>query len=80
MEKLRARFWVESLLGSLTLVFLILTLAWKDWIEIVFGVDPDHHNGSFEWMIVIGCAIATIACGSLAGSEVHRARLHADGA
>ena len=77
MENLRARFWVETVLGSMTLAFLVLTLAWKDWIEIIFGVDPDHHSGGVEWAIVAACAVVTVACGSLAGSEIHRARMHA---
>jgi hypothetical protein len=29
-----------------------LTLAWRDWLEIVFKIDPDHHNGTVEWLIV----------------------------
>ena len=77
MNNLRARFWVEAVLGSITLALLVLTLAWKDWIEVLFGVDPDHHNGAVEWAIVAVCAVATVACGSLAGSEFHRARMHA---
>jgi hypothetical protein len=46
-------------LGLATMVFAVLTLAWRDWIEIVFKVDPDHHSGSLEWMIV-GAALAVI--------------------
>jgi hypothetical protein len=26
-----------------------LTLVWKDWIEIVFRVDPDAGNGAAEY-------------------------------
>jgi hypothetical protein len=29
-----------------------LTLLWRDWIEIVFHVDPDGRNGSLEWLLV----------------------------
>jgi hypothetical protein len=64
-------------LAAATLLLLILTLAWRDWIEITFGVDPDHHSGAAEWAIVLGCAAATLICGSLAASEVFRARMHA---
>ena len=46
-------FWIESFAGSFTGFLAILTLVWRDWIEGVFGYDPDHHNGSFEWELVI---------------------------
>jgi hypothetical protein len=57
------RFWIALVLGLVSAIFAILTLVWKDWIEIVFGVDPDHHNGSAEWLIV--AIAAAIAAGSL---------------
>jgi hypothetical protein len=34
--------------------------------EIVFGVDPDHHNGSFEWLIVAVLLAATFVFSLLA--------------
>jgi hypothetical protein len=30
----------------------ILTIFWHDWIEALTGWDPDHHNGTMEWLIV----------------------------
>jgi hypothetical protein len=48
---------METGLGLASLVFAVLTLAWRDWMEIVFKVDPDHHSGSLEWTIV-GVAVA----------------------
>ena len=29
----------------------LLTLVQCDWLEAVFGVDPDQHNGSLEWIV-----------------------------
>jgi hypothetical protein len=53
---------VELGLGLASTLFAILTLAWKDWVEIVFKVDPDHHSGSLEWTIVaIAVAVTVIA-------------------
>jgi hypothetical protein len=31
----------------------ILSIFWPDWIEALTGYDPDQHNGSVEWLIVI---------------------------
>jgi hypothetical protein len=69
----RARFWAEAFLASVSGVFLILTLLWKDWIEIVFGVDPDHHNGSVEWLIVAVSLVVTVVFFVLAQLEWRRA-------
>jgi hypothetical protein len=66
-------FWIESVLGSVTTFLALLTLVWPDWIEGIFGVDPDHGNGSFEWAIVAGCFAVTIASAVLAGREWRRA-------
>jgi hypothetical protein len=30
---------------------LVVTLLWHDWIEIVFGVDPDEENGLVEALV-----------------------------
>jgi hypothetical protein len=60
-RKLRVRFWIEALLGAFTGFLLVLTLVWPDWIEGVFGVDPDHGNGSLEWLICAVCLVATAA-------------------
>jgi hypothetical protein len=53
----------------------VLTLAWRDWIEGVFGFDPDHHNGSFEWELVIVCCLVTVASFVLARRQWHRVSL-----
>ena len=58
--KLRTRFWVNAILSSVSGGLLILTLAWHDWIEGVFGVDPDGHNGSVEWLICAGLFLASV--------------------
>jgi hypothetical protein len=52
MCKPRVRFWIESALVGLTTILLLVTLVSREWIEILFGVDPDDGNGSLEWAIV----------------------------
>jgi hypothetical protein len=71
-NNLPKRFWVEVVLASLSGFLFLLTLIWRDWIEGVFGVDPDHHNGSLEWLIVGVMLLAAISFGALARTEWRR--------
>jgi len=72
---LRYRFWLESILGSITGVSAVVTLFWHDWIEAVFGVDPDKGNGSAEWLIVLILLILTATLAIGAHLEWRHARL-----
>jgi hypothetical protein len=73
-RKVRSRYWVEAGLASVCGFLAVLTLFWRDWIEGVSGFDPDHHDGSFEWLIVAGLFLA---CGllSLAARSERRRRI-----
>jgi hypothetical protein len=31
----------------------VLSIFWPDWIETLTGYDPDQHNATVEWLIVI---------------------------
>jgi hypothetical protein len=66
-------FWVESALAAVTAFLLVLTAVWHDWIEGVFGFDPDHHNGSFEWEFVALCLLLTVTLTTLARRSWTRA-------
>ncbi len=72
---LRHRFWLESVLGSITGCLAVITLFWHDWIEVVFRVDPDRGNGSAEWLIVAALFIVTILLAVAARLEWRRAQL-----
>jgi hypothetical protein len=41
----------------------VLTAFWHDWIEVLTGWDPDHHNGSVEWLIVAVLLCVAVAMG-----------------
>jgi hypothetical protein len=69
----RRRFWIETGLGVLSGSAVILTLAVPDWIEVVFGVDPDQSSGALEWGIVVAFLVATLAFGFVARREWRRA-------
>jgi hypothetical protein len=47
----RRRFWIEVGLGLVSAGLFAVTFFWHDWIEIVFGVDPDEGNGLVEVLI-----------------------------
>jgi hypothetical protein len=73
MRALRPIFWIEGLLAVVSGISTVLTLLWKDWIEILFRVDPDRGNGSVEWLIVVALLAATVALLVLARHEWRRA-------
>ena len=67
--QLRTRFWVEVSLASATTLLAVVMLISREWIEIVFGFDPDNGSGLVEWAIVISLALATVLFGLLARAE-----------
>ena len=73
--KVRTRFWFEAILAALTTGLFILTLLSRNWIEIVFGVDPDESSGSLEWLIVAALLVVSIVLIAMARAEWRRPRI-----
>ena len=71
-QQLRPLFWIEAVLALVNAALLVITVLWKDWIEIVFDVDPDAGSGAVEWAIVAVTLVLTIAFLALARSEWRR--------
>jgi uncharacterized membrane protein len=71
-RNLRGLFWVEIGLAAITGLLALITPIFPDWIEFVSGWDPDQHDGSVEWMIVVGLFVVTIAMVALAAQEWRR--------
>jgi hypothetical protein len=74
MTRLRNRFWAEAGLAAFSAVLLFVTLVTREWIELVFRVDPDHANGSLEWLFVAAAVVATVTFSVLARLEWQRIR------
>jgi hypothetical protein len=72
LQKARVRFWIEVILAAVTAALLLLTLISREWIEEVFGVEPDAGSGALEWAIVIALAVAMVAFSLLARAEWKR--------
>jgi hypothetical protein len=68
---------LESAFGSVTGVLAVVTIFWHDWIEAVFGVDPDKGSGSAEWLVVLILLVITVALAVGARLEWRRAQLAA---
>ena len=62
-------FWIELAASVVCGVFGVLTLASQEWIEVLFGVDPDRGSGALEWLIVALLLALSIAMYTIARWE-----------
>ena len=53
-------FWARLALAAASAALLVVTVAWPDWIELVFRLDPDHGSGWLEWAIVAVALALTV--------------------
>jgi hypothetical protein len=70
----KLRFYLEALLAVLSTGLFILTLISRDWIEVIFHVEPDEGNGSLEWLIVVVLFVVSAALIYLARRDWRRAQ------
>jgi hypothetical protein len=72
--QLQARFWIEGVLALGSAFLALATLVWRDWLEIVFRVDPDRHSGAAEWTVVVVCGTIALVFAALARRGFLKAR------
>jgi hypothetical protein len=76
--RVRTRFWIETALATLTTSLFLLTIVTREWIEVVFGVDPDGGDGSLEWAIVGVLLASSVMFSLMARAEWRRQETAAD--
>ncbi len=71
---MRRPLWAALLGGGLSAALTVVSLISRDWIEFLFGLDPDGGDGGLEWGIVVVTAVTAIMCFWWARVEWQRAR------
>ena len=77
MPSSRRPFWVVVGAATITGTLALTTAIVPDWIELVFGWDPDHGDGSVErwlviWLIIAGLCFVTVVLVAAATREWRR--------
>lgn len=57
---------IASALAALAALAAAVTIIVPDWIEAVFGVDPDAHSSAAEWGITLLLAAVAVCLGLFA--------------
>ena len=73
MKPSRIQIQLEAAAALCAGLLGIVTIFWRDWIEILTGWDPDRHNGGAEWLIV--ALLLAVAVGMSAVAWRHRRAL-----
>lgn len=68
----RRRLWAQAWLAVTAAGLAGMTVVNPEWIEAVFGVDPDHGDGTLEWLIVAGLSVVAVVAGVFARIEWRR--------
>ena len=63
---------IEAVLAVVTGTLGVITIFWHDWIEILTGWDPDHHNGGVEVALIVVLLAVSVTCAALARRTYRR--------
>lgn len=68
----KTRLALDTALAVIFTANYVATLFWPDWIELVFGAEPDQGNGQFEWTTVAVSGLLAFASIIVARSRWRR--------
>jgi hypothetical protein len=68
----RARFWIEIVLGAVGALLAIASYIEPQWIEVLFEASPDNGSGEAEWLLSAFFLLAALVSFALAGVEWRR--------
>jgi hypothetical protein len=69
-ERRRRQGRVEMGLAAVAVILAAVSAAWPEWIEALFGVEPDAGNGAAEWGIVLALLLAAVVLGVRGRSDL----------
>ena len=70
----RFLYWIEVGAALLSAFLAVLSVLWKDWIELLFDVDPDNGSGALEFGLALAFAAVALIL-SLVARRQHRVHL-----
>jgi hypothetical protein len=69
------RSLIEAGVAAALSLLAVLTAFHPDWIELIFGIDPDSGSGSLEWALILVPAVIAMACATVAYRKLNSVRV-----
>lgn len=74
-----ARAWLEAAAAAVCFCTAVATLVSREWIELLFGIDPDGGSGALEWGVVVAAGALTVLFAVLARRDARPRGLALEG-
>jgi hypothetical protein len=59
----RTKSLVTGCLAAVSAGLLVVTMVWRDWVELLTGLDPDAGSGALEWAVTAAFAALALVTG-----------------